>query len=96
MSEVVQHTLYQVSTAAALVEGVYQGAVRVATLREHRHLGLGTFEDLDGEMVIVDGHFFQVRSDGSPSISFANLGNLAKIAMSAFSIPPQVAGFSRV
>jgi len=26
---------------------------------------LGTFEDLDGEMAIVDGHFFQVRSDGT-------------------------------
>jgi acetolactate decarboxylase len=34
-------------------------------LREHGDLGLGTFENLDGEMVIVDGHFFQVRSDGS-------------------------------
>jgi acetolactate decarboxylase len=34
-------------------------------LREHGDLGLGTFEDLDGEMVIVDGHFFQVRSEGS-------------------------------
>jgi acetolactate decarboxylase len=50
MSQVVQHTLYQVSTAAALVEGIYQGAVRVATLREHGDLGLGTFEDLDGEI----------------------------------------------
>src|ERR1700751_3515215 len=59
------HTVYQVSTATALVEGVYQGAVRVGTLREHGDLGLGTFEDLDGEMVIVDGHFFQVRCDGS-------------------------------
>jgi len=59
------HTLYQVSTATALVEGIYQGAVRVDTLREHGDLGLGTFENLDGEMVIVDGHFFQVRSDGS-------------------------------
>jgi acetolactate decarboxylase len=48
-----------------LVEGIYQGAVRVGTLREHGDLGLGTFEDLDGEMVIVDGHFFQVRCDGS-------------------------------
>jgi acetolactate decarboxylase len=60
-----RHTLYQVSTATALVEGIYQGAVRVGTLREHGDLGLGTFENLDGEMVIVDGHFFQVRSDGS-------------------------------
>jgi acetolactate decarboxylase len=63
--EQVQHTLYQVSTATALVEGIYQGAVRISTLREHGDLGLGTFEDLDGEMVIVDGHFFQVSSDGS-------------------------------
>jgi acetolactate decarboxylase len=53
------------SESTALVEGIYQGAVRVATLREHGDFGLGTFEGLDGEMVIVDGHFFQVRSDGS-------------------------------
>src|SRR5438105_6018150 len=59
------HTLYQVSTATALVQGIYQGAVRVGTLREHGDLGLGTFENLDGEMVIVDGQFFQARSDGS-------------------------------
>ena len=65
MSEQIQHTLYQVSTAAALVEGIYEGAVQVSTLREHGDLGLGTFEGLDGEMVIVDGHFYQVRSDGS-------------------------------
>src|SRR5438105_11099028 len=63
--QVSHHTLYQVSTATALVEGIYQGVVRVGTLREHGDLGLGTFENLDGEMVIVDGHFFQVRSDGS-------------------------------
>jgi acetolactate decarboxylase len=63
--QVAHHTLYQVSTANALVEGIYQGAVRVGTLREHGDLGLGTFEHLDGEMVIVDGHCFQVRSDGS-------------------------------
>ena len=58
-------TLYQVSTANALVEGIYDGAVRVSTLRKHGDLGLGTFENLDGEMVILDGHFFQVLSDGS-------------------------------
>ena len=65
MPELLKHTLYQVSTATALVEGIYQGAVQIATLRAHGDLGLGTFEGLDGEMVIVDGHFFQVRSDGS-------------------------------
>jgi len=63
--QVSHHTLYQVSTSTALVEGIYQGAVRVGTLREHGDLGLGTFENLDGEMVVVDGQFFQVRGDGS-------------------------------
>lgn len=59
------HTLYQVSTATALVEGIYQGAIRIGALRQHGNLGLGTFENLDGEMVIVDGQIFQVGSDGS-------------------------------
>ena len=63
--DVEHQTLFQVSTVGALVEGVYEGAVRVGTLREHGDLGLGTFEHLDGEMVIVDGHVFQVRSDGA-------------------------------
>jgi acetolactate decarboxylase len=58
------HTLYQVSTAGALVEGVYQGAVSVAMVREHGDFGLGTFADLDGEMVVLDGHVFRVSSDG--------------------------------
>ena len=61
--------MFQVSTATALVEGIYQGAVRVATLRKHGDLGLGTFEGLDGEIVIVDGHFFQVRS-GKKALHF--------------------------
>jgi hypothetical protein len=61
----VEHpTLYQVSTAGALVEGVYQGAVSVGVVREHGDFGLGTFEDLDGEMVVLDGHVFRVGSDG--------------------------------
>jgi acetolactate decarboxylase len=63
--QVGQSTLFQVSTAGALVEGIYRGATTVADLRVHGDLGLGTFEGLDGEMVVVDGRFFQVRSDGS-------------------------------
>ena len=63
------HTLYQVSTAGALVEGVYQGAVSVGMVREHGDFGLGTFEDLDGEMVVLDGHVFRVSSSGTSCTS---------------------------
>ena len=59
-----RHTLYQVSTAGALVEGVFQGAVCVGVVREHGDFGLGTFEELDGEMVVLEGHVFRVASDG--------------------------------
>jgi acetolactate decarboxylase len=59
------HTLFQVSTSAALVEGVYQGAVRVGHLLDHGDFGLGTFADLDGEMVVLDGVCYQVSSTGA-------------------------------
>jgi acetolactate decarboxylase len=60
-----RHRMYQISTSVALVEGVAQGAVSAHTLLEHGDFGLGTFENLDGEMVIVDGAIYQVRSDGN-------------------------------
>jgi acetolactate decarboxylase len=58
------HTLFQVSTSAALVEGLYQGAVRVSRLLRHGDFGLGTFIDLDGEMVVLDGVCYRVASNG--------------------------------
>jgi Alpha-acetolactate decarboxylase/Thiamine pyrophosphate enzyme, C-terminal TPP binding domain len=61
------HTLFQVSTSAALVEGLYQGAVQVVRLLSHGDFGLGTFIDLDGEMVVLDGVYYQVSSGGKVS-----------------------------
>lgn len=48
----------------ALVEGIYRENTTVADLRHHGDFGLGTFNDLDGEMVIIDGEVWQLRSDG--------------------------------
>src|SRR5271168_3301881 len=59
------HTLFQVSTSAALVEGLYQGAVRVSRLLRHGDFGLGTFIDLNGEMVVLNGVCYQVSSTGT-------------------------------
>jgi acetolactate decarboxylase len=59
------HTLFQVSTSAALVEGLYQGAVQVSRLLRHGDFGLGTFIDLDGEMVVLEGVCYRVASDGA-------------------------------
>lgn len=62
------HTLFQVSTSAALVEGLYQGAVNVSRLLRHGDFGLGTFIDLDGEMVVLDGICYQVSSTGAVAV----------------------------
>jgi acetolactate decarboxylase len=51
------------STATALLQEIHEGAMRVGALQQ-RDLGLGACEHLDGDMVIVDGHCFQVRCDG--------------------------------
>ena len=59
------HTLFQVSTSRALVHGVYGEAVSTGRLLCHGDFGLGTFNELDGEMVILDGIIYQIRSDGN-------------------------------
>jgi acetolactate decarboxylase len=58
------HTVFQVSTSGALVAGVYDREVSVQAVLEHGDLGLGTFANLDGEMVVVDGHAYQIQGSG--------------------------------
>ncbi|MEW6146022.1 MAG: acetolactate decarboxylase [Thermodesulfobacteriota bacterium] len=57
-------TIFQTSTIGALMEGVYDGDFTFGELKKHGDLGLGTLNGLDGEMIGVDGVFYQVRSDG--------------------------------
>ena len=63
--EVDHATLFQVSMANALTQGVYQGAVTIETLKQHGDFGLGTFDGLDGEMVALDGRFYRVDATGA-------------------------------
>ena len=56
------HTLFSVSTSTAIVEGLYQGALRISRLLEHGDFGMGTFINLDGEMVVLDGVAYQIAA----------------------------------
>jgi acetolactate decarboxylase len=58
------HTLFQTSTVDALLDGKYDGDVSITELEDRGDFGLGTLEALDGEMIALDGGFYQVRSDG--------------------------------
>jgi acetolactate decarboxylase len=55
--------MYQISTSTALVEGVYSGALSSRTLLKEGDFGLGTFEGLNGEMIILDGEIYQAAGD---------------------------------
>jgi acetolactate decarboxylase len=60
-----RHVLFQASTIGALLDGAYEGDVRVEELAEHGDLGLGTFDHLDGEMIVVDGEVLRADFNGN-------------------------------
>lgn len=59
-----RHVLFQTSTIDALLQGEYDGDVDFAELEGRGDFGLGTLEALDGEMIALDGRFYQVKADG--------------------------------
>ncbi|GLW06963.1 alpha-acetolactate decarboxylase [Microtetraspora sp. NBRC 13810] len=65
----VSRVIYQTSTIGALLDGIYVGDVTVAELLTHGDFGLGTFNRLDGEMVVLDGVCHHLRSDGRATVA---------------------------
>ena len=57
--------IYQTSIMSALIAGVIEGEVTFGELARYGDFGLGTFNDLDGEMIGFDGKFYQLRFDGT-------------------------------
>jgi acetolactate decarboxylase len=58
------NSLFQTSTISALAAGVYDGETTFKELKNYGNFGLGTVNALDGEMIGLDGKFYQVKSDG--------------------------------
>ncbi len=56
--------LFQISTIDALMQGVFDGFYSFDDLMTHGDFGIGTFDSLDGEMVALDGDYYQVKADG--------------------------------
>jgi len=70
-----REVLFQVSTLDALLAGVYDRAITIGELRHQGDTGLGCFAALDGEMVVLDGQCYQVRSDGSVHRATDHMGS---------------------
>mgnify|MGYP002713031785 CR=1 FL=1 len=64
-----RHTVFQNSLMSALLDGIYDGEMTIGQILSKGNFGLGTFDGLDGEMIILDGTCYQLRSDGTATIA---------------------------
>lgn len=53
----------------SLMLGDYHGSMSVADLKTMGDTGLGTFEGVNGEMIVLDGVVYQALSDGSVAVA---------------------------
>lgn len=73
-----EDTITQISTIDALLTGIYDGEVSIGELKNAGNFGIGTFNQLDGEMIVSEGKFYRIRSDG-------NITEVADTVMTPFS-----------
>jgi acetolactate decarboxylase len=60
-----RETLFQISSINSLFSGHYDGLAPLSWIKERGDLGIGTFDRLNGEMIVLDGHVYQALADGS-------------------------------
>lgn len=56
--------VYQNAPINALIAGCYSGTMTVHELKQHGDFGIGTLDSLDGEMIVLDHAFYQIKADG--------------------------------
>ena len=60
-----RETIYQVALLQSLTQGHYDGIINVSELKKHGDTGIGTFEGVNGEMIVIDGKVYQALGDGT-------------------------------
>ncbi len=63
-----QNKMYQVSTLQALALGYSKAVINVGELLKEGDTGLGTFEDVNGEMIVMDGHCYRADQNGNVTV----------------------------
>jgi acetolactate decarboxylase len=58
------NAIYLSAPVNAMLKGYYEENTALGDLKQHGDFGLGTFNNLDGEMVMLDGVIYQLHADG--------------------------------
>lgn len=61
-------SMHQVSLMQSFMHGAYDGVISVGELKSNGDTGLGTFEGVNGEMIVLDGVVYQAKADGSVNV----------------------------
>ncbi len=61
--------LFQVALLQSLMQGEYDGIVTVGELKEYGNTGIGTFQGVNGEMIVLDGTVYRAIWDGSVEVA---------------------------
>ena len=69
-----QNKMYQVSTLQALALGYSRAVINVGELLQEGNTGLGTFEDVNGEMIVMDGQCYRADQNGNVTVVSAGTG----------------------
>lgn len=60
-----QNEVFQYSLISALMDGVATHGTPISRVLENGDHGLGTFKAMNGEMIVLDGVCYQMKSDGT-------------------------------
>ncbi len=61
-----EKTLFQVSAYSTMAAGDYDGKITYAELTKHGDFGIGAFHGMNGEMIALNGTFYQIPVGGTP------------------------------
>lgn len=64
-----RETIFQVSLLQGLTLGDYYGSITANDLKQRGDTGIGTFEGVNGELIMADGTVYRALSDGSVEIA---------------------------
>ena len=70
---------YQISTISSLLAGGYDGNTTIGQMLQHGGFGLGTFNGVDGEMMVLDGRVYRATTDGRAQL-------VSKSALTPFAV----------
>ena len=63
--DVDREVIAQVSLLQGLLDGDYYGSVTIGDLKTFGDIGIGTFDKLNGELIMLDGVVYRAKAEGN-------------------------------